>query len=254
VSYFYFHLVFILPAILATFHARRFEPGANLPCTGWGVATLAAIALIYTTPWDNYLVASGIWTYGPNRVAESLLIGYVPVEEYMFFILQPIMTGSFFLLFAGRQPGSVQEMQESLKHGTPSLLGSAFWVLLTFLGLACYFILPERFTYFGLILSWACPVLAFQWTYGGGTLWNCRRLLWASVQAPTLYLWVVDGIAIEWRIWEITANTSTQWKLFSLPLEEALFFLLTNLLVVQGLILFFQWIYARRRTAEAFSE
>lgn len=249
-SYFYFHLVFIIPAILATFYVRRFEPEAGLPCAGWGITTLAGIALIYTTPWDNYLVASGIWTYGTGRVAESLLIGYVPVEEYMFFILQPIMTGSFFLLFAGRQPESVEVLKSSLKHGKVSLMGSAFFILLTLLGLACYWVFPERFTYFGLILSWACPVLAFQWVYGGGTLWNCRKLLLASVQAPTLYLWVVDGIAISWRIWEITPATSTQWKLFSLPFEEALFFLLTNLLVVQGLILFFQWAYERKRKRE----
>jgi lycopene cyclase domain-containing protein len=202
---------------------------------------LAVIALIYTTPWDNFLVASGIWTYGEGRVVESLVIGHVPIEEYLFFILQPIMTGSFFLLFAGRKNDGVCAMELPLRRGLPAVFGSVFFVGLTVLGLACYFIFPQRFTYFGLILAWAGPVLAFQWAYGGGTLWDSRKLGLASVQAPTLYLWVVDGIAIQWRIWEISSETSTGWNLLSLPLEEAVFFLLTNMMVVQGLILFFQW-------------
>ncbi len=245
-TYLYFHLVFIVPVILATFYARKFEPGAGLPCARWGIALLAVLAFVYTTPWDNYLVSSGIWSYGPGRVAENLLIGFVPIEEYLFFVLQPIMTGSFFLLFAGRQPGSVEAMQQKLRRGSPAWIGALVFLSFSLLGLACWGVFSERLTYLGLILAWACPVLAFQWAYGGGTLWNARKLWWASVQAPTLYLWVVDGIAIEWRIWQIAPETSTGWKLFSLPFEEVVFFLLTNLLVVQGLILFFQWVFAWR--------
>ena len=55
---------------------------------------LALIALIYTTPWDNYLVASGVWFYDP-RLVLNRTIGYVPVEEYAFFILQTFLTGLF---------------------------------------------------------------------------------------------------------------------------------------------------------------
>jgi lycopene beta-cyclase len=55
---------------------------------------LAAIAVIYTTPWDNYLVATGVWSYDPQLVLNHT-IGYVPVEEYAFFILQAFLTGLF---------------------------------------------------------------------------------------------------------------------------------------------------------------
>lgn len=55
------------------------------------------IALIYTTPWDNYLVASGVWFYDPARVW-NIILGWVPLEEYIFFILQTILTG---LIVAG---------------------------------------------------------------------------------------------------------------------------------------------------------
>ncbi len=48
------------------------------------------IALVYTTPWDNYLVATGVWYYDPARVG-GIVLGYVPLEEYLFFILQTLL-------------------------------------------------------------------------------------------------------------------------------------------------------------------
>lgn len=55
------------------------------------------IALVYTTPWDNYLVATQVWYYDATRVW-NIILGWVPLEEYMFFVLQTILTG---LLVAG---------------------------------------------------------------------------------------------------------------------------------------------------------
>jgi lycopene cyclase domain-containing protein len=55
------------------------------------------IALVYTTPWDNYLVATQVWYYDPARVW-NIILGWVPLEEYLFFVLQTILTG---LIVAG---------------------------------------------------------------------------------------------------------------------------------------------------------
>jgi lycopene cyclase domain-containing protein len=54
---------------------------------------------------------------------------------------------------------------------------------------------------------------------------------------PTLYLWVIDRIAIGNGIWRISDAYTTGIQLFGLPIEEATFFLVTNLLVVQGISL-----------------
>jgi len=240
VTYLYFHLVFILPVILVGVILRRMEKQCDLPWQKAGIAVLALIALVYTTPWDNYLVAERIWEYGEGRVIESLIIGYVPIEEYFFFILQPIMTGVFFLLYATRLRVDFKALNQPLERGRPAAVGVAVCVALAGFGVVCLTLLSDHFTYLGLILVWACPVLAFQWGYGGGTLWSQRDLLWRAVRTPTIYLWVVDMIAIEWRIWHILPETSTGWKLIALPFEEAFFFLVTNFLVVQGLILFYQ--------------
>ncbi len=60
------------------------------------------VALIYTTPWDNYLVATGVWGYAPSRVW-NIILGYVPLEEYLFFVLQVILTGLITLWLVGRR-------------------------------------------------------------------------------------------------------------------------------------------------------
>jgi len=231
------------------------ESKSDLPLQKTGIAILAVIAFVYTTPWDNYLVANQIWTYGEGRVLDQFVIGYVPIEEYFFFVLQPIMTGTFLLLMTQRARVGMPQMAMPRERGKPALLGMASFLALTLFGVLCLTVLSEKFTYMGLILTWACPVLAFQWAYGGGTLWRHRKLLREAVTFPTLYLWVVDLIAIEWRIWHILAATSTEWKLITLPIEEAIFFLVTNMLVVQGLILWFQLIawfrIKRQQSAQA---
>jgi lycopene cyclase domain-containing protein len=62
---------------------------------------LAMVAMVYTTPWDNYLVATGVWYYAPHLVL-NLIIGHVPIEEYAFFILQTFLTGLFGVWLWGR--------------------------------------------------------------------------------------------------------------------------------------------------------
>lgn len=54
------------------------------------VALTTLIALFYTTPWDNYLVATRVWSYDPARVW-NIILGYVPLEEYLFFVLQTLL-------------------------------------------------------------------------------------------------------------------------------------------------------------------
>ena len=59
------------------------------------------IALLYTTPWDNYLVATGVWWYDPALVT-GLTLGWVPIEEYTFFILQTLLAGLWLAFLARR--------------------------------------------------------------------------------------------------------------------------------------------------------
>lgn len=53
---------------------------------------LSLLALLYTTPWDNLLISRGVWSYPPDRVT-GIVVGHVPLEECVFYVLQVLLTG-----------------------------------------------------------------------------------------------------------------------------------------------------------------
>ncbi len=195
-----------------------------------GILTLAVAAFIYTTPWDNYLVAQKVWWYGPERVMG--VIGYVPIEEYMFFILQTFMTGVWSILVFNKLSIAEQESENRFLW-TTILLGLT---LILGCGVLCLFY--ESSFYLGLILAWATPIVLLQYVIGGRyTLKNLNVFLVCTIP-PTLYLWAADYYAISDGIWEISKTYTLGINLGVLPIEEMIFFLVTNVMVVQGLLLF----------------
>lgn len=194
-----------------------------------GIIILIFLAVFYTTPWDNYLVMSGVWTYGTERVLGT--IGYVPIEEYCFFILQPIFSG-LLCFFLQKKFTIKRNSEKNSSHYAVTLLYSALFII-GLIGLNY-----EKTRYFGLILSWAMPVILLQWLVGGKHLLTNKRIFLTAVFLPSFYLWIADGLAIFDGIWTIPETYSTGLKIGSLPIEEATFFLMTNLMLAQGLILF----------------
>lgn len=194
-----------------------------------GILVLIFLAVTYTTPWDNYLVKTKVWWYGPDKVIGT--IGYVPIEEYAFFVLQTIMSGLWCFLITRQVPFENKE-----KHSGFYGLGVAFWTLATLIGVVSLFF--TNTTYLGLILAWASPIVLIQWIFGGKLILANMKNFLLSVGIPTVFLWFADGIAIHLNIWEISAIKTIGLKAGPLPFEEALFFLMTNLMVVQGLMLF----------------
>ncbi|NBC18159.1 MAG: lycopene cyclase domain-containing protein [Bacteroidetes bacterium] len=236
-TYFQFHLAFTLPfvAILAVCAWRQ---GALTWRRGAYLALIAVIALVYTTPWDNLLVWKGVWGYSPGRVMAT--IGYVPIEEYLFFLVQPMLTGLWLFWFCrDRRARAAWERSGPIRIG-----GALLFALVTGAGVAMLF--SEQTLYMGLILAWAGPILLFQWAYGGHYLWTQASDYLLAVGGPTLYLWGADRIAIELGIWNISEQFTTGFHLLGLPIEEAVFFLVTNMMVVQGLLLA-EWVFEVRQ-------
>jgi lycopene cyclase domain-containing protein len=235
VTYLQFHLVFIVPPLVllagAVMGARRRLP----PRLSWALPAIALIALVWTTPWDNYLVWRGVWGYGAERVVAT--IGYVPIEEYMFIVLQPLLTGLLLCLLLARS--SVRErtvpVSEDNTARAARAMGVAIYGALALAGVFAV-IAGGRLTYAGLILVWAAPVLAAQWYFAARAIARHWRSALSATAIASLYLWVADRIAIGLGVWTIAPEWSTGVMLVGLPIEEALFFLLTNLLVVQGLL------------------
>jgi lycopene cyclase domain-containing protein len=234
VTYLAFLFVFVVP-LLAVFGSLAWRRRRDFAGQGrWAVPLTALLALVYTTPWDNYLVWKGVWIYGPERVIG--VIGYVPVEEYLFFILQPLTTGSLLVwliarrLAAGPVASAAGPRLPLRVGGAAAGLAFAAWgvVLLT----------AERTLYLGLILAWAAPLAALMWLVLGHEFARYGREAALAVAGPTLWLWAADRYAIGDGIWSIAPRYTTGLVPLGLPVEEAVFFLVTNVMVVFGVLLF----------------
>ncbi|RME57749.1 MAG: lycopene cyclase domain-containing protein, partial [Caldilineae bacterium] len=177
-TYWGFHLRFLLPplalmALLLWWDARRGrgEPANLRNFPGWAVVLLhVVIALLYTTPWDNYLVATQVWWYDPNLVS-GVTLGWVPMEEYAFFVLQTLLTGAWLLWLARRLPRTAQWRPSSRMRWGATLLVGLLWLPTPFLLLGRV----QVATYLALILVWALPPIGLQLAFGGDILWRYRR-------------------------------------------------------------------------------
>lgn len=223
---------FIVPPILTLLAASvRWPPRVPARELAGGIVLLAVIAVAYTTPWDNYLVASETWTY-PEERTWGIRLGWVPLEEYLFFVLQTVLTGLWvgLLLQAGRQGGRERRWAR--------WTGSAAFLAVAAAGWAAVVAGPASARYMGLILGWAALPLALQAWFGADLLMGRWRAVAAGFAVPTAYLAFADSVAIGSGTWHITEATSTGWKLpGGLPVEEFVFFLVTNMLVTFGLVL-----------------
>jgi len=202
------------------------------------------IAVLYTTIWDNYLVATQVWWYDPALVT-GVTIAYVPIEEYTFFILQPILAGLWLLLLLQRMHLPAAQTQEPGLAGVSTSRG--VWlrfgvvVIAITIWLSSIMLLASGWQsgiYMGLELVWAIPPIALQLAFGADILWRYRRLVALAIIPLTLYLSSADAIAINSGIWIINPQKSIDFLLGGiLPIEEFLFFLMTYTLVTFGIIL-----------------
>lgn len=242
-TYFGFLAVFLcLPiAILwavQTYDARR---GVILPDV-WRSRTVsltilvqAVIAVLYTTPWDNYLVATRVWWYNPGLVT-GFVIGYVPIEEYTFFVLQTVLTASWLFLLVRHRPLWGREITNSVSSLRGWVTGVLALIWLAFVVMLIVRWQPGR--YLALLMVWALPPLMLQTGFGADILVRSWRYLLLTVVPMTLYLAVADKLAISSGTWTISPEQSLNvFVLGTLPVEELIFFFMTNLLVAVGVTL-----------------
>lgn len=123
---------------------------------------LATIAVAYTTPWDSYLIHSGVWAYPSEAVFGLRPLG-IPSEEFFFFVVQTYITGMLYILLVKATVGPAvlaRSMQRSSKTrwlviGALSMLFAAGMVMVNHE--------TRSFFYMGLILIWSMPVITILW-------------------------------------------------------------------------------------------
>ena len=237
------YLDFLLLAVVAPILLLAVLTRHHLP-TRFRTATaiVTFVGLVYTTPWDNALVARGVWWYGEGAVLARL--AYAPVEEYLFIILQPALVALWLAWCWARLGDDATPTATSTDNWATAtwrrrLLGVVAGLAVSVVGLAL--LAGTKTLYIGAILAWAGPVLAIQWGFGWWVLWQGRRLTALAISVPTAYLGAVDRVAIELGIWTLSPVYTTGVTVLGLPIEEGAFFLVTCVFVVQGLVLF-EWV------------
>ncbi|MCA9970749.1 MAG: lycopene cyclase domain-containing protein [Anaerolineales bacterium] len=213
----------------------RIQPARFHNYAPWLILAIhIAIALVYTTPWDNYLVATRVWWYDPDLVT-GITFGWVPIEEYVFFLVQPIFTGLWLFTWMRRLAHPTAASWEN--HGLRRAAVAAAFVL--WLAMVAILVVGwQPGNYLALELGWALLPIMLQFYFGADILWHHRKLIAVALVPTTLYLAFADALAIQSGTWTINPEKSLQWYLGGvLPIEEFIFFLLTNVLIVFGLTL-----------------
>jgi lycopene cyclase domain-containing protein len=243
-TYFGFLLRFLFLPILVFLAITCWDNKKNKRITGfrngravwWGIAIHVLLAVVYTTPWDNYLVATGVWYYNPKLVT-GLVIGYVPIEEYTFFVVETILSGLWWWFLARRvsPPSNKFKSNKSFVYLTTCLL-IALWLLFTYL----FFFGNLKWTYLSIIPFWALPAILPQLLFGADILWHYRKLVFWGIVVPGIYLSLMDIVALKETTWSISPSQTTGILFFGvLPLEEVVFFFITNALIIFGMTLLF---------------
>ncbi len=230
-TYFGFLLIFLVVPILVLWaaQARSLQSGRLF---WWAVAAQVALALIYTTPWDNHLVATGVWYYNPKQVT-GILLGVVPLEEYTFFVLETLLAGLWWHLCAIRFRADANMRPSSNARLLASGSVAVLWGVLAIILLSGW----KPGTYLLITLTWALPPIILQLAYGADILWHERRLVAAAIIPLGIYLSAADAVAIRAGIWAIDPAQSTRLFLGGLPIEEAVFFFITIILITFGMTL-----------------
>ena len=237
---FLFRFVFIPILILLAIalwdnqRSRQINGFRNGRAVWMAIGIHVMLAVVYTTPWDNYLVATGVWYYNPELVT-GILIGYVPIEEYTFFIVETILAGLWWWLLATKLALPTIEIKP---NRTLVWVSACALILLWFIFTYLFFFGDTKWTYLSITLFWALPAILPQLLFGADILWHYRRLVFWAIVVPGIYLSLMDMAALKETTWSISTSQTTGILFFGiLPLEEVVFFFITNVLITFGMTL-----------------
>lgn len=235
-TYIEFLFIFtIVPIIILAFLLRK-ELNAHYIRT---LLLVSAIAFAATALWDNYAVYSGIWMFPPEKTL-GIYLWYVPLEEYMFFFLQTYLTGLvqlLYLLKGGYDPRSGKEESRANVQIFPLIvLMSMFTLQQT---REDVILLPfGKLNYLFHLFAWSGAFVLIQFIFGGRKIRDNAKLIIIPTLIMTAYFSLADSISIGNGIWSFDPEQTIGTKVGNVPLEEILFFFMTNLLVTEAMVLF----------------
>jgi lycopene beta-cyclase len=181
----------LMLAVLTWLDARR---GLRLPPSlsqlpgGLLIAAHIVVAVLWTTPWDNYLVATGVWYYDPALVT-GITLGWVPIEEYTFFVVQTALTG-LWVLWLGRhlRPAPLP----APKRPRLNLIAAGVTAVIWLAAVVMFFTRWQPGTYLALAAGWLLFPVIPQMLLGADMLWHQRHVVLPGIFGPWLYLSAAD--------------------------------------------------------------
>ncbi|POY73281.1 hypothetical protein BMF94_3615 [Rhodotorula taiwanensis] len=203
--------------------------------------------IVATIPWDSYLIRNRasrfarhrdvltIWSYPASSVVGPTLFA-IPYEEVFFFFVQTYITATLYAVFSRPVVHAVLLPTKPSEGRLVRLAGVAVFGGIFALA---WNKLAEggEGTYLALIVAWVAPFLTLLWFIASS---HIVAMPWSavlpSIFAPTLYLWECDARALQRGTWVIEKGTKLGWSFRDLEIEEAVFFLLTNVMIVFGMI------------------
>jgi lycopene cyclase domain-containing protein len=130
-------------------------------------------------------------------------------------------------------PTATLRPNKSLVYLSTGVL-STLWLISAYL----FFVGSAGWTYLSIILFWALPPIIVQLFFGADILWQYRKLVFWSLIVPGTYLSLIDILALKDTTWSISESQTTGILFFGiLPLEEIVFFFVTNILLTFGMTL-----------------
>lgn len=234
-TYLRFHLIFNLPLLILLAALTGPVPWTVEEGAAFGLVLLAV--MIFTTPWDNLAAKWGIW--GFPREKYSVRLGYLPVEEYAFFLLQSanvmLAVRALFRFFPDWQTGRETEI------GKWTLICLAASVIPWIFVAAQLYRLRRKAgpcVNYAIHLAWFLPVIYAQWILAPPLFLGHVGLLALVTAAFGVYYTLADLAAVRAGTWFFDEKQITGVKLGGiLPWEEIAFFFLTSLLVAQSYLL-----------------
>lgn len=233
-SYLTLLLVFLVaPALLlGAAVARRFtqEPALRpaMHRTLRVVLVLVPVSAVWSAPWDRWAIDRGVFVYPPEKVVGW--IARIPVEDLLLFAGQVVFVGLWSLLLVGRLPPTAVH---------PALGRAAMPASVAVLVAATVAVAGSgspHATYGLSVLVWFGPLILLQLVAGTGALLARWRLWLATMVPATLWLWLLELVAVRQEIWWIDPARSVGWRPFGLPAEDLLIFLVGNVLVVHTVL------------------
>ncbi|MEO0454908.1 MAG: lycopene cyclase domain-containing protein, partial [Verrucomicrobiota bacterium] len=191
-TYLQFHLFFNVPLLF--FLALAAAPFLLASQVIIAILIVLAIVMVFTTPWDNYAAFKGIWGFSEGQYTKK--IGYLPIEEYLFFITQSLQAMMLTMIISSWLP-EIETIATSFTLFSPGSLAIG-------LGISAIFIL----------IGWkvGLPLAPFsKWQYTWH-LFFWFGLVWS------LQLWV--GWSILLPRWPILLGVTLLLESGNLPLVK----------------------------------